>query len=84
MLTVTERFSRWLQLSRRSQADLARELGRNRSVISQWKYGVKRPTLDDAVRLEAITGIPAGAWASRVRVSLRPLRSARSRKARVA
>lgn len=84
MLTVTERFTRWLHLSRFSQADVARQLGRNRSVITQWKTGVKRPTLDDAVRLEAITGIPASAWATTRRLLSGSRVKTNGRKAKVA
>jgi transcriptional regulator with XRE-family HTH domain len=71
MVPVTERFVRWLRLSRLTQVEVARQLGRHRSFISQLKKGVKRPTLDDAVKLEAMTGIPAGAWATPRRATKR-------------
>jgi plasmid maintenance system antidote protein VapI len=63
MLSVTERFTRWIALSQLTQTEIARQLGRHKSFVTQLKNGSKRPTLDDAVKLEVLTGIPAVAWA---------------------
>jgi plasmid maintenance system antidote protein VapI len=68
MLSVTERFTRWIALSGLTQTEIARQLGRHKSFVTQLKNGVKRPTLDDAVKLEVMTGIPAVAWAVSLRV----------------
>lgn len=67
MLSVTERFARWLRLSGYTQAEIAKQLGHNRSFVTQLKTGVRRPTLDDAVQIEILSGIPAAAWAIRTR-----------------
>jgi len=67
MLNVADRFTRWLERSRRAgltQAEIARQLGRNRSFISQLKSGIRRPTLDVAAQIEEMSGIPASAWAT--------------------
>lgn len=84
MLSVTERFTRWIALSQLTQTEIARQLGRHKSFVTQLKNGVKRPTLDDAVKIEVLTGIPAVAWAVSPRVRFGSAHKRRARKPLVA
>lgn len=84
MLSVTERFTRWIALSQLTQTEIARQLGRHKSFVSQLKNGSKRPTLDDAVKLEVLTGIPAVAWAVAPRVTRRSSKRRQARQPLVA
>lgn len=63
MLSVNERFARWLRLCGYSQKEIADQLGRNKTYVTRLKTGERRPNLDDAVRIEILSGIPAVAWA---------------------
>lgn len=84
MLTVTERFAQWLEKSGLNQSDVARQLGRHRSFVTQIRKGIRRPVLDDAAKLEALTGIPAAAWAATPSAPSRSGARKRTRKVRVA
>lgn len=44
------------------QAALARELGVDRSTVSRWRSGEKRPGPAHAARLHELLGIDPGAW----------------------
>lgn len=47
-----------------NQADAARFFGWHESVISQYLSGERVPNLDNAVKIETLTGIQESAWLS--------------------
>lgn len=64
-----ERFSEGARLlwkvlddKRCSQLQLQRELGEHAGVVNRLLYGDRLPSLETAVRIEALYGIPVNAW----------------------
>jgi transcriptional regulator with XRE-family HTH domain len=53
----------WLRRSALQRQELAAQLGVSKAYVSQILAGVRRPGLDTLVKIEALTGIPCGAWA---------------------
>jgi len=45
-------------------ARFATRLGRSRSCLFRWLYGERRISLDAALAIERLTGIPASTWNS--------------------
>lgn len=84
MLTVQDRFREWIARSRLTQQEIAVRLGRHKSFVTRLKTGELRPTLDVAVQLEALTGIPAVAWSDARRVTTGSPRKSGGRNRKVA
>lgn len=57
-----ERLAEWRDRSRISQKDMAAMFGITDSYLSQVLSGRRRPGLDIAVRIEALTGVPVQSW----------------------
>ena len=54
----------YLQRTELGQSQFAKQFGFSATQVSLWLHGKRRPSLDEAFRLEAATGgaIPAKAW----------------------
>jgi transcriptional regulator with XRE-family HTH domain len=52
----------WIWRSRVNQTKAAEILGVNQVVLSQWLNGVRIPGLENAVKIERITGISVESW----------------------
>jgi transcriptional regulator with XRE-family HTH domain len=62
MQTGREQLQAWIKRSKMKQIEAAEFLGVSDVLISQWLSGIRRPSLDLAVRLREYTGIPEGSW----------------------
>lgn len=51
----------WLRKERRTQEWLGERVGTHQTNVSRWVLG-RRPPLDMALAIEALTGIPAADW----------------------
>jgi transcriptional regulator with XRE-family HTH domain len=47
-----------------NQSDAAKHFDWHESVISQYLTGERRPNLENAIKIEELTGIPAKSWLS--------------------
>lgn len=54
----------YLDRTGETQKDLAQRLGISGAALSQILLGKIRPSLDLALRIEALTGVPCRAWAT--------------------
>lgn len=63
-MTAPERLKAYLDRTGQNQVQFANESGFSEPFVCQLLNGTRRPSLDKAARLEALTGIPASAWAS--------------------
>ena len=59
-----ERLAQWIKRSKLNQIETARLIGIHETQLSQILAGNRRPGLDNAVKIEAVTGIPVEAWVS--------------------
>lgn len=66
-LTGPERLVEYCKRSRLKQYELADLLLMHNTTLSHVMSGKRRPGLDIAVRIEALTGIPVSAWADTAR-----------------
>lgn len=64
MFSGPEQFKDWMRRRGFNQADAARYLQFDEPYISVLATGKRTPGLDNAVKLERLTGIPVEAWAS--------------------
>lgn len=57
---------RYLKRAKLSQRQFALSTGSQEGQVSAWVRGIRRPSLDEAFRLESVTkgAIPASAWTS--------------------
>ena len=60
--TGPDALAQWLEDKGLSQAQAAKMLGVNQSVVSQWKTGKLTPKDDQRARLFEVAGIPAECW----------------------
>lgn len=56
---MTERLARLLTDHERTQSDLARELNKSRTALSEWKAGRSQPDLETFARLCQLLGVSA-------------------------
>jgi plasmid maintenance system antidote protein VapI len=56
----------WIARRRINQVEAAQELGFHESFISMLVNGQRMPSLDNALHIEGLTGIPVKAWSSSV------------------
>lgn len=63
-MSGAEQFKDWMRRRVFSQADAARYLAMEVPFISLLANGKRTPGLDNAIKLERMTGIPVEAWAS--------------------
>lgn len=61
-LTARERLAQWVERSKLSQVEAARLIGIDKGQFNQILLGRRRPGLDNAVLIEAKTGIVVAAW----------------------
>jgi transcriptional regulator with XRE-family HTH domain len=61
-LTGRERLAQWIERSKLNQVEAARIIGIDPTQLSQILVGKRRPGLDNAVKIEAKTGIVVEAW----------------------
>lgn len=54
--------SKWIDASGRTQRDVARELSISDNHLSMMLSGSRQPSLDLAVRIEALTGVKVAMW----------------------
>lgn len=64
MESGSEQLRDWMRRRGFKQADAARYLGVDEPYVSVLLSGKRTPGLDNAVKLERLTGIPVEAWAS--------------------
>lgn len=64
MISGSEQFTDWMRRRGFNQADAARYLAFDQPYISVLVSGKRSPGLDNAIKLERLTGIPVEAWAS--------------------
>lgn len=64
MQSGPEQLSDWMRRRGFTQADACRYLGVDPSYLSHLMAGRRGPALDNALKLERLTGIPVEAWAS--------------------
>ena len=64
MQTGTEQFKDWMRRRGFTQADAARYLEFDAPYISVLATGSRTPGLNNALKIEQLTGIPVEAWAS--------------------
>jgi len=57
------RFSAWLDLTGKTQSNVAEDLGVSLSTVCRWVGGSRRPGINQAVKIQSVTGIPVPAWA---------------------
>ena len=57
----SEKLAKWLEDERRTQHWLAEQIGAHQTSVSRWLLG-KSPTIEMAVKLEALTGIEVSSW----------------------
>lgn len=62
-MNAAERLQAYLKRHDLNQAEFAREIGFSYPFVCQLLNGTRRPSLDKAATIEALTGIPASAWA---------------------
>ena len=81
MLSGREQLARWLERSRLNQRDVSRQLGLHFTVINKILTGRRLPSLQGALAIEALTGVPMQAWrATAVGTRrIRPVREPRKR-----
>jgi len=53
----------WIGRQGRTQADAALAVGVHFSTVSRWLSGDSRPSLNQATRMQSVTGIPVTTWA---------------------
>ena len=63
-MNAAERLHAYITRQRLNQAEFAREMGFSEPFVCQILNGTRRPSLSKAATIEAITGIPASAWAA--------------------
>ena len=64
MKSGPEQFKDWMHRRRFMQKEAADYLGWHESYVSHLLSGKRLPGLDNALRLERLSGIPVEAWAS--------------------
>ena len=64
MVSGSEQFVDWMRRRGFNQADAARYLAFDQPYIAVLVSGKRSPGLDNAIKLERLTGIPVEAWAS--------------------
>jgi plasmid maintenance system antidote protein VapI len=64
MHSGSEQLEDWMRRRGFKPADAARYLGFDEPYISVLRSGKRTPGLDNAIKLERLTGIPVEAWAS--------------------
>jgi len=62
MKTGRERLRDWIKRSQVSQTQAAKILSVHPVMISEWLGGTRRPGLENAVKIEQITGISVESW----------------------
>ncbi len=61
-LSGRERLAQWIERSKLNQTEAAQIIGIDPTQLSQILTGKRRPGLDNAVKIEAKTGIVVEAW----------------------
>ncbi len=62
MQSGRERLKAWIERSKMNQSEAAVVLGVHEVVLSQWLTGARKPGLDNAHRIEEVTGIATQSW----------------------
>lgn len=57
-----ERLAAWIERSKLTQVETARQLALDQTTLSKILAGDRRPSLEVAVRMHDLTGIPPDAW----------------------
>ncbi len=60
----------WLARSKQNQRQFAKAIGVSDGYLSQILSGLRRPKLELLIHIEALTGVPVGAWADTKRSKL--------------
>ena len=60
--TAGDRLAAWLGRTKLTQYDLADSLGVSQGQVSSIVTGRRKPSLDLAIKIERLAGIPASAW----------------------
>ena len=60
--TAGQQLREWRDRARKTQAQVAEFLEVDKSFVSYLESGTHRPSLENAFRLQRLTGIPAEAW----------------------
>jgi transcriptional regulator with XRE-family HTH domain len=76
-----ERLAQWIERSRLNQLEAAKVIGIDPTQLSMVLNGKRRPGLDNAVKIEAATGIVVEAWVAIEDDEPSPVAAAMSRKA---
>ena len=79
-MTAAERLHAYLTRNGLNQAEFAREIGFSEPFVCQILNGTRRPSLSKAATIEALTGIPARAWAESNDTELATASTGKSRK----
>ena len=58
-----QQFAEWMERTGRSASDAASLIGVAVSTVYRWLDESRQPSLDQAVQIQAVTGIPVPAWA---------------------
>lgn len=72
MASGAEQLRDWMQRRGFNQAETARAFGWTVSFVSMLMNEHRLPSLDNAVKIERVTGIPVAAWSSREDDELAP------------
>lgn len=76
-LPARERLKKFLDDNDFTRDRFAKKMGiGHSSVVTHWVRGSRRPGLNNALKIEAITGIPAGLWTLAPAVPQRKKRAA--------
>jgi len=62
MQSGRERLRDWITRSKVKDYEAADILGVNNVVLSQWLSGSRKPGLDNAVKIEQVTGVSVESW----------------------
>jgi transcriptional regulator with XRE-family HTH domain len=62
--TGRDRLAAWIQRSKLKQVEAADIIGMDQTQVSLILNGKRRPSLDNAVKIERATGIPVHVWAA--------------------
>lgn len=61
-MTAPDQLKAFLKTGKLTRAEVAEDCGFDRSMLSHYMRGTRRPGRDAALALERVVGIPAEAW----------------------
>ena len=61
-MTARDQIEAWLDAEGRKKIWLAKQVGVDRTTLSQWLSGAYRPSEDSRVKIHAICGVHPDAW----------------------